>query len=199
MTDYDLATVENYIKHDLLVFFYHNPLLVEKKEEVSHMYHYFFGSDISFESVAKPFIVLTQSDKGEAQEPLYDKVAFEVLTSLGWDSFTNPDMKTAGFQDVLYHSVRCDNEQAVAKINHIAQRTNPVIASFVNVEGASPEVLQALQKLNDLPQTGNTLMVGYETAQTPTNTIPKELEGQVRVLKAAAPIKPDASRRKTTP
>lgn len=147
-----------FIKHDMLVQLYKNPLLAEKKEEIASMYQYFYNHDISGAALTGTLLVIND----QKIESLFSRVAYDVTQSMGLNVFTNPDLKTKELASFLIHSVDCSSASALNKIKSIkSMPETTVLATFNTIDKASPEVLNELINLN-LTNPSN-IFLGFET------------------------------------
>lgn len=157
----------DFIKHDALVSLYNNPLLKEKDEEISGTYSYLFGGNIKEVKYIAPLLVINQ----EKAESIYSKVSHDLVNSLGFNFFTNPDLKTKHMSDVLVHTILCDHESASDKIKSLIKMTDiTVLVTFKNVDNASPVVINELKSF--IESKPDNVFMGFE-AKTPQHSLDK--------------------------
>lgn len=152
----------DFIKHDALVSLYNNPLLKEKAEEISGTYSYLFGGNIKEVKYVAPLLVVNQ----EKAESIYFKVSYDLVESLGFNFFTNPDLKTKHMSDVLICSILCDNEGASDKIKSLRKMTDvTILVTFNNVDNASPVVINELKSF--IESKPDNVFMGFESKTAP--------------------------------
>lgn len=158
IAEFNEEQLMKFIKHDMLVQLYKNPLLTEKKEEIASMYQYFYNHDISGAALTGALLVIND----QKIESLFSRVAFDVTQSMGLNVFTNPDLKTKDLSEVLIHAVDCSHSSALGKIKNIKSMPDTtVLATFHTIDKASAEVLNQLIDLNS--KNPSNIFAGFET------------------------------------
>jgi len=134
----------DFIKHDMLLSIYNNPLLKEKSQEVASTYSYLYNFDIRDNEYVAPLLVVNP----QVTESMFSKVAYDVVQSLGLNHFTNADLKNKPQGEVLIHSIKLDHESASDKINQLFKLGDtPVLLNLYALEGASPVTVNTLKHL----------------------------------------------------
>lgn len=164
-----------FVKHDLLITLYNNPLNKKIQGDIAGLFYNDFGTDIEA-SERKFNLFLVHSDAIS----LFSRAAYEVAEVLGVNYYTNPDLvKSTDYTDMFIHQLDCAAVGAKEKLEKIlAMKDTNVVVSFKN-----PEYLGDFSFLN------TDVMYGFEApAVKPEHAnIPDTLILERRPAKRAKP------------